>query len=237
MIRIGLIGDYNGAIIAHQAIPEAIRLAGVKFAVDVGCDWLATDEIGDLRNYTGLWCVPGSPYRSMDGALRAIRFAREEQLPFLGTCGGFQHAVVEYARNVMGWEDADHAETAPDARRQVITHLECGLIEVTNNIRLRPGTLIRKAYGREEIVEAYHCRYGLNPEFLGKISASGMRVTAEDSLDEVRGLELDQHPFFVLTLFQPERGALRGECPPLVSALVEACLVNQPRAEIQQRRG
>jgi CTP synthase (UTP-ammonia lyase) len=229
MIRIGLIGDYNGAIVAHQAIPEAIRLAGLKLGVDVRSEWLATDEIGGLEKYAGLWCVPGSPYRSMDGALHAIRFAREARRPFLGTCGGFQHAVVEYARNVMGWDDADHAETAPGARRQVITHLDCGLIEVTNNIRLRPGTLIRKAYGREEIVEAYHCRYGLNPEFLGKINASGMRVTGEDSLDEVRGLELDRHPFFVLTLFQPERGALRGECPPLVSALVEACASAEAR--------
>jgi CTP synthase (UTP-ammonia lyase) len=223
MIRIGLIGDYNAAIIAHQAIPEGIRLAGKELGVDVGSEWLATDDIGDLTRYAGLWCVPGSPYRSMKGALRAIRFAREERRPFLGTCGGFQHAVIEYARNAMGWEDADHGETAPDARRQVITMLECGLVEVTNNIRLRPGTRIRKAYGREEIVEAYHCRYGLNPEFLGQITANGMRVTAEDSLDEVRGLELDQHPFFVLTLFQPERGALRGECPPLVAALVDAC--------------
>jgi CTP synthase (UTP-ammonia lyase) len=233
MIRIGLIGDYNAAIIAHQAIPEAVSLAGKKLGVDVGSEWLATDDIGDLTRYAGLWCVPGSPYRSMEGALRAIRFAREERLPFLGTCGGFQHGVIEYARNVMGWADADHAETAPWARRQVITHLECGLVEVTNNIRLRPETRIRKAYGREEIVEGYHCRYGLNPEFLGQISANGMRVTAEDSLDEVRGLELDQHPFFVLTLFQPERAALRGECPPLVAALVDACLVNQARAKIE----
>jgi CTP synthase (UTP-ammonia lyase) len=102
MIRIGLIGDYNAAIIAHQAIPEGIRLAGKELGVDVGSEWLATDDIGDLTRYAGLWCVPGSPYRSMKGALRAIRFAREERRPFLGTCGGFQHAVIEYARNAMG---------------------------------------------------------------------------------------------------------------------------------------
>ncbi len=227
MIRIGLIGDYDAAMTAHRAIPQAIALAGEKLGVEVGSEWLATDQIGDLTGYAGLWCVPGSPYRSMDGALRTIRFAREERRPFLGTCGGFQHGVIEYARNVMGWPDADHGETAPDARRQVITMLECGLVEVTNNIRLRTGTRISKAYGREEIVEGYHCRYGLNPEYLGRIAAQGMRVTAEDSLDEVRGLELDEHPFFVLTLFQPERAALRGECPPLVAALVSACLAQR----------
>jgi len=223
MMRIGLIGDYNGTIIAHQAIPKALRLAAEKSGVNVGFEWLPTQEIGDLEEYAGLWCVPGGPYRSMDGALRAIQFAREQGRPYLGTCAGFQHGVIEYARNALGWADADHAETAPNARRPVITMLECGLVEVTNNIRLTGGTRVREAYGREEIVEAYHCRYGLNPEFLGRITAGGMRVTAIDSLDEVRGLELDDHPFFVMTLFQPERAALRGECPPLVAAFVNAC--------------
>jgi CTP synthase (UTP-ammonia lyase) len=226
MIRIGLIGDYNATIIAHQAIPRALRLAGENNGAEVGFEWLPTDEMGDLEEYAGLWCVPGSPYRNMHGALRAIQFAREQRRPYLGTCGGFQHGVIEYARNVMGWADADHAETTPNARRPVITMLECGLVEVTNNIRLTAGTRVRKAYGREEIVEGYHCRYGLNPEFLGRIAAGGLRVTAIDSLDEVRGLELDEHPFFVMTLFQPERAALREECPPLVAAFVKACLVD-----------
>jgi len=65
--------------------------------------------------FDGFWCVPASPYRDIDGALRAIRFAREQRRPFLGTCGGFQHAVLEYARNVLGWADAEHGELAPNA--------------------------------------------------------------------------------------------------------------------------
>jgi CTP synthase (UTP-ammonia lyase) len=226
MITIGLIGDYNAAVIAHQAIPKAISLAGERVGVGVEFEWVPTDEIGDvgrIERYTGLWCVPGSPYRSMDGALRAIRFAREEHRPFLGTCGGFQHAVVEYARNVLGWADAEHAETAPGASRPVISMLECSLVEVTNTLRLVAGTRTRAAYGREGIVEGYHCRYGLNPAFLQHLTAHQLRVAAEDSLGEVRALELDEHPFYVTALFQPERAALRGESPPLVEALVRAC--------------
>jgi CTP synthase (UTP-ammonia lyase) len=226
MITIALIGDYNAVVIAHQAIPKAISLAGERLGVGVEFEWVPTDEIGDvgrIERYTGLWCVPGSPYRSMDGALRAIRFAREEHRPFLGTCGGFQHAVVEYARNVLEWPDAEHAETAPGTSRPVISMLECSLVEVTNTLRLVGGTRIRAAYGREEIVEGYHCRYGLNPAFLQQLTAQQLRVAAEDSLGEVRALELDEHPFYVTALFQPERAALRGECPPLVEAFVRAC--------------
>lgn len=226
MISIGLIGDQNAAVIAHQAIPKAISLAGERLGVDVRFEWVPTEEIGDVgrvEQYSGLWCVPGSPYRSMDGALRAIRFAREARRPFLGTCGGFQHAVIEYARNVLRWADAEHAETAPGAGRPVISMLECSLVEVTNTLRLKAGTRIREAYGRDETAEGYHCRYGLNLAFLRQLTAQQLRVAAEDSLGEVRALELDEHPFYVITLFQPERAALRGECPPLVAAFVNAC--------------
>jgi CTP synthase (UTP-ammonia lyase) len=224
--RIGLIGDYDSSVPAHQAIPAAIRLAADELKLAVDFEWVPTIEIAGAQrilHYAALWCVPASPYRSIDGALLAIRFARENHRPFLGTCGGFQHAIVEYARNVLGWADAEHGETSPDAQRRVITLLECALIETTDAIRLRPGSRIAQAYGREEIVEGYRCRYGLNPEFLTQLTCGPLRVAAEDRSHEVRAVELDDHPFFVATLFQPERAALKGQVPPLIAAFVRAC--------------
>jgi CTP synthase (UTP-ammonia lyase) len=117
-IRIGLIGDYDASVVAHQSIPVALQLAAKELALTIVPEWVPTEEIQDVAcvaGFDGLWCVPASPYRNMEGALRAVRFAREKRRPFLGTCGGFQHAVIEYARNVLGWTNADHAETAPDA--------------------------------------------------------------------------------------------------------------------------
>lgn len=110
-IRIALIGDYDPQVTAHQAIPVALEMAAEHSGLNVQWQWLATDDIHaetPLHRFDGVWCVPASPYRSMDGALLAIRFAREQRRPFLGTCGGFQHAVLEYARNVLGWSDAEH---------------------------------------------------------------------------------------------------------------------------------
>jgi CTP synthase (UTP-ammonia lyase) len=224
MVNIGLIGDYDASITAHQAIPEALRLAAAEREVAVEFEWVPTAEItGDRRisPFGGLWCVPGSPYRSMAGALRAIRFARESGRPFLGTCAGLQHAVIEYARNVLGWSDAEHAETAPDAKRIVISLLECGLVEATESIQLLPETCIRNSYGRDEIIEGYRCRYGMNPVFLSEITSGSLRIAAQSQSGEVRALELADHPFFVATLFQPERAALKGVLPPLVRTLVE----------------
>jgi CTP synthase (UTP-ammonia lyase) len=226
MPAIALIGDYDASVPAHQAIPLALGLAGDRLGYPTRFEWIPTDEIEStprLTPFDGVWCVPASPYRSMDGALTAIRFARETRRPFLGTCGGFQHAVIEYARNVLGWADAEHGETAPNSQRLVITPLACSLVEVADTVTLRPGTRIAQAYERSEIVEGYRCRYGMNPEFLAQITARDLRVTAEDRDGDVRALELEGHPFFVATLFQPERAALRGECPPLVAAFVRAC--------------
>lgn len=224
-IHIGLIGDYDAATLAHQAIPRALALAADAAAEPVHYEWVPTQEIQDasrVSGFDGLWCVPASPYRSMEGALRAIRFAREQGRPFLGTCGGFQHAILEYARHVLGWADAEHAETKPNAARPVITPLTCALVEKTDTIRFRQGSILAAAYGCLEATEGYHCNYGINPAFLSAIVSGPLRVSAEDRIGEVRAVELEGHPFFVATLFQPERAALIGKTPPVVAAFVRA---------------
>jgi CTP synthase (UTP-ammonia lyase) len=230
-IRIGLIGDYDAAVLAHQAIPRSLALAGETVSASVHYEWVPTREIRDesrIDTFDGVWCEPASPYRSVEGALRAIRFAREHERPFLGTCGGFQHAIVEYARNVLGWPDAEHAETAPNAARPVITPLTCTLVEKTDTIRFRKGSILAAAYGCLETIEGYHCSYGINPAFLSAIFSGPLRVSAEDAAGEVRAVELERHPFFVATLFQPERAALTGKTPPLAAAFVRAVIAREP---------
>ena len=220
---IGLIGDKDPTVAAHRAIPMALHHAADTLKIEVEYTWVATDEVTSASRislFDGLWCVPASPYRSMDGALRAIRHARERGVPFLGTCGGFQHAIVEYARNVLGWANAEHAETAPDARRAVISSLAYALVDATGSVRLFAGTRIAAAYGADETSEGYRCRYGLNPEFRAALVAGPLRAAADDEIGEVRAIELDGHPFFVTTLFQPERAALQGKAAPRVEAFV-----------------
>ncbi len=160
-----------------------------------------------------------SPYKNAQGAFTAIRYARENGVPFLGTCGGFQHALIEYARNVMGWDDAAHAET-DSAGRMVVTPLACSLVEQTGTIELRHNTLIARAYGKDAIDEGYHCNYGVSPAFAAELDKTDLRVTGWDEEGEVRAVELITHPFFVATLFQHERAALSGRPAPLVHALL-----------------
>lgn len=223
-LRIALVGDYNHDVVAHQAIPLAIDDAAAVLEITADYDWLATSEIksrDDLVGYDAIWVVPASPYKNPEGAFIAIQYARENAIPFLGTCGGFQHAIIEYARNVMGVGDAAHQET-DSAGRMVIVPLSCSLVEQEAEVELRPNTLIARAYGREKISEGYHCNYGISPDFAAELEKSDMRVTAWDEDGEIRAVELTNHPFFVATLFQHERNALAGRPVPLVQAMLKA---------------
>jgi len=223
-VRIALVGDFNPEVIAHQAIPLAIDDAAAVQDITADYDWIATSDINsadDLVGYDALWLVPASPYKNAEGAFIAIRYARENSLPFLGTCGGFQHAIIEYARNVLGWQDAAHAETDTEGR-MVIAPLSCSLVEKSDTIELRSNTLIAKAYGRLCIEEGYHCSYGISPEFASELEEGALRVTGWDEEGEIRAVELVTHPFFVGTLFQHERNALAGRPAPLVHAFLRA---------------
>ena len=228
MTRIALIGDHDPAITAHRAIPLALERAASDARLPLSWDWIGTETIGDdaakrLDDHYGIWCVPGSPYRSTDGALAAIRFARESGRPFLGTCGGFQHALLEYARSVWGRVSAAHGELEPDAEDVVIAPLSCSLVNASERIRLEPGSRLGAIYGEPQADEAYQCSYGLAPAYAERLSSGLLRIAARGASGEVRAVELDGHPFYVATLFQPERSALAGRAQPLIAAFAAAC--------------
>ena len=225
LVNIAIVGDRDDSIAAHLAIPLALANAASALDVDLVFDWLASDRIDDVARLTpfdAFWVAPGSPYRSLDGALRAIGYARTEGRPFLGTCGGFQHALLEYARHVLDWPDAMHAESDPGVGRPVIAALECSLVEARGSVALAPGSRIARAYASMTAPTIYRCRYGLNRAFRAALTAGSLRGTADDENGDLRAVELDGHPFFVATLWQPERAALEGQRVPLAEALVTA---------------
>jgi CTP synthase (UTP-ammonia lyase) len=224
-LTIALIGDYNPSVKAHQAIPRALALASEG---DIDCHWewvhtsTLTGDLSDrLADYDGVWCVPASPYANPRGALNAIRFARETGRAFLGTCGGFQHAIMEYAEAVWGVAAA-HAETDADAIDPVIAPLNCSLVEQSGELYFEPRSRLASIYGVGSTSEEYHCRYGLNPRYAERLKSGPLRIAARDGAGDVRAIELDGHPFFIGTLFQPERSAFSGRKHPLIRAFVVA---------------
>ena len=225
-VRIGLVGDRNDVHAAHRAIPKALELAAAEAGVDLEVEWIGTETVDPsapaLERCDGLWCIPASPYRSAEGALAAIRFAREQGVPFLGTCGGFQHTIIEVAFSIWGVDTVGHAELDPDAKDPIISVLACKLIETGAPVHFKRGSKLAEAYGALTAVEEYHCGYGFNARYRHHLERGPLEVTAWDDDGDVRGVELEGHPFFVATLFQPERAGLKGRVPPIVRAYLSA---------------
>ena len=228
MIRIGLIGEKKQGVKAHVAIPQALELAAHHLDYPFEAEWLTTPALEQgteqrLAAYQALWFVPNTPYVSMDGALRALRYAREHHIPTLGTCGGCQHMIIEYARNVLGMTEADHAEAHPDASVLLITPLVCSNTGIITTCKLAPGSRVASIYATNEVTEQYGtCNYGPNAQFWPVLEQGGLHVTGTDVDGNARIVEIDQHPFFIGTLFQPELSAFRQIVHPLIRALLQA---------------
>ncbi|HEX7622427.1 MAG TPA: hypothetical protein VF400_02570 [Anaeromyxobacteraceae bacterium] len=220
---VGIVGDRDPRLLVHTATEAAFS----HVAQPLPFEWIPTDQIPAdpaerLSRYAALLIAPASPYRSTEGALTAIRFARERGVPLLGTCGGFQHAVLEFARNVLGVPDAEHAETSPDAPRLAVTPLACSLAGQDHPVRLFPGSRMAALHGSLETVEPFFCRFGINPEYRPAFERHGFAVTADDERGEPRVMELAGHPFFVVTLYVPQARSRAGSPHPVIEALVAA---------------
>jgi CTP synthase (UTP-ammonia lyase) len=221
--RIGIIGDFNATNPTHIATNDCIQhAAGSLGACAFEAVWLPTDQPHNFGDYQGLLCSPGSPYRSLEGALAGIRYAREHQIPFLGTCGGSQHLVLEYARNVMGIRGAAHAESDPHASCLFITPLSCSLAGKTMEVRVKPGTRAATIYQSARTTEKYYCNFGLNPAYQEQLELAGLEVSGTDDTGEARILELPSHPFFVGTLFLPQANSTKDTPHPIVLAFFAA---------------
>jgi CTP synthase (UTP-ammonia lyase) len=157
-----------------------------------------------------------------------VRTAREQGLPFLGTCGGFQHALLEFARNVCGLPGVENAEVTPEAAEHLIVPLECSLKGHEEAVMIAPGTLAAKISGAGRRTERYHCDYGLNPDYLERLSQAGLAFSGFDDSGQVRIAELPGHPFFIGTLFQPELHGDGTQPHPIIVALAAAATAHAP---------
>jgi CTP synthase (UTP-ammonia lyase) len=218
---IAVVGDRDPSHLTHRELDAALAL----MPAGVDAPWVATDgpEASRLDRYDALWIVPGTPYRDERPVFAGIECARTEGVPILGTCGGFQHMVVEFARNAAGISEAAHAETAPDAGVHAVSPLACSLEGEVRQVTTVPGTRVAALCGPGPFAGFHWCNYGLSPAVLDRLVAAGLVVSATAPDAGVEAVELPDHPFYVGTLFQPQVGSSEtGALHPLIAALVEA---------------
>jgi CTP synthase (UTP-ammonia lyase) len=229
---VAVIGDRTPSTDPQDTIAPAIAHAAAGLGVAAPeVRWVPSESLagpGDaarlLAGTAAVWAAPGGPHRSMPGMLAGIRWARETGTPFLGTCAGFQLAVVEFARNVLGQERATHAEYDPDAPKEdlFVDELLCSLAGQTMRVEL-VDEAVRAMYGGAAAEERYYCRFGLHPAWRQRVHDAGLRVAAVDTRDgDARILRLADHEWYVLTLFVPQVRSTPQHSHPLVTGWVEA---------------
>lgn len=236
--KIGILGDFDPKSPTLLAIEKSLQHASAQLGMPVEAKWIPTPSLEGpgaekaLEHFDGIWAAPGSPYQSFDGMLKGIQFARERDWPFLGTCGGFQYAFIECARNVLGIKDADSAENHSASKNVIIHPVACAvpnhkkgapkLSGVMPEIRLRPGSYLQGFYGKDVVSEEFFCNFEVNPEFEWAAIEAGFPVVARGPKGEIRAIESPTHRFYVATLFQPQLSSKPSKPHPLIVAFVQA---------------
>jgi len=243
-VDIALVGKY-ALEDAYMSIHEALKHAGLERGVDVNVLWVDSEKMNDdhrerLEAADGVVVPGGFGSRGTEGKIRAIQHAREHDVPFLGLCLGFQLAVVEYARNVLGWEGAHSAEIDDETPYPVIDLLpeQYDLEDLGGTMRLgaheteiEPGSLAHELYGDTSCTERHRHRYEVNPEYIDDLTSDGLTFSGEAG-NRMEILEYDDHPFFFGTQFHPEfRSRPTRASPPfvgLLDAVLEATETEEP---------
>jgi len=237
-VRIAILGEFDPKSPTLPFINQSMQHSAEKLKISLQSQWLPTpsllesDTLKRLESFDGIWAAPGSPYKSFDGMLKGIEFARRRDWPFLATCGGFQYTLIECARNVLGIKDADSAENNSGSKNIIIYPVACavpghakGAPKLSGAIpenQLRPGSYLHSYYGQETISEEFFCNFEVNPEYEWIAMEAGFPVVARGSQGEIRAIESPTHRFFVATLFQPQLSSKPDHPHPLVMAFVQA---------------
>ncbi|TND08191.1 MAG: CTP synthase [Bacteroidetes bacterium] len=239
-IRIGLVGKYIELKDSYKSIAEAFIHAGVSNECKVHIEWIHSEGITDenvksqLKGLKGILVAPGFGHRGIEGKIAAIKYAREEKVPFFGICLGMQCAVIEFGRNVLGMKDAHSTEMDASTKHPVID-----LLEAQKKITNKGGTMRLGAYpcnlaedsrafeiyGRHTIYERHRHRYEFNNEYLADYERGGMAATGinpEGGLVEI--VEVKDHPWFVGVQFHPEYKSTVDNPHPLFVGFVKACV-------------
>jgi CTP synthase len=232
-VKIAVIGKYIELKDAYISIDESIKHAGYHQDIKAEVKYIQAEDLNleELKGYDGILVPGGFGIRGVQGKIEVIQYARENKIPFLGICLGMQTAVIEYARSIMGWEDAHSAEFEPTTTHPVIDIMpDQKGVDMGGTMRLglypcklKEGTLARELYGEELIYERHRHRFEFNNEFKEAMEDAGLIISGaspDGRLAEI--VEIKDHPYFIAGQFHPEFKTRPNRPHPLFSGLIKA---------------
>tara|TARA_B100001057_G_scaffold30466_1_gene27758 strand:+ start:652 stop:2256 length:1605 start_codon:yes stop_codon:yes gene_type:complete len=239
-VNIGLVGKYIKLKDSYKSICEALIHSGTEKNCKVNISWIHSEEIKEnnlnqiFKGLDGVLVAPGFGDRGIEGKISAIKYVRENNMPFLGICLGMQCAVIEFARNILKKSDANSTEMNPDTKNPVIDIME-NQKDIKNkggtmrlgayNCKLEKNSYSHKAYNKQVISERHRHRYEFNNEFLEEFSSNGMKfsgINPDNNLVEI--IEIPKHKWFVGVQFHPEYSSTVLRPHPLFSEFIQACI-------------
>lgn len=237
-VTIALVGKYVSLHDAYISVVEALKHGGIPNKAIVNIKWIDSEGVNDgnvkflLKDANGILVPGGFGTRGIEGKICAIKYARENKIPFLGLCLGMQLSVIEFARNVLGYSDAHTTEINPDTAHPMIHIMpdKDGIVDIGGTLRLGayPCILDKSSksyelYGEEEISERHRHRYEVNNDYREELTSAGMSLVGKSPDDRiVEMVEIKDHPFFIATQAHPELKSRPNKPHPLFKGFVEA---------------
>jgi len=238
-ISIAVVGKYIDLRDAYTSIGESLKHAGIACGYKVDIEWIDSDNLNgtpervreSLRGFDGILVPGGFGERGVEGKIRAIEYARKNDVPFLGLCLGMQLAVIEFARNVLGWEDANSSEFGVTAHPVIdLLPEQHDILDMGGSMRLGnyeavllEGSLAHQLYGSLKIVERHRHRYEVNPEYIDEIESKGMIFSGKNR-NRMEIAEIPSCKFFIGCQFHPEFKSRPENPAPLFKGFVEAAI-------------
>ncbi|MBL8009805.1 MAG: CTP synthase [Flavobacteriales bacterium] len=245
-VHIGLVGKYVELKDAYKSIKEALEHAGAESETKVHIKWVHSEKltarnvVKQLGGLSGILVAPGFGHRGIEGKIEAIKYARENKVPFLGICLGMQCAVIEFARHVLGHADANSTEMNADTTHPVIAMMEeqKAIVNKGGTMRLgaypcavSEGSLAARIYRKKQVSERHRHRYEFNNAYLDAFREAGMLATGMNPQGKlVEIVELKDHPWFVGVQFHPEYRSTVAKPHPLFVAFVQAAVKQRTEA-------
>ncbi len=241
-VSIGLVGKYVELKDSYKSIAESFIHAGSVNECKVNLKWIHSEKLEagnvekDLKGLNGILVAPGFGKRGIEGKISAIQYARENNVPFLGICLGMQCAVIEFARNVIGLQNANSTEIDENTPDKVIDLMleQKEIINMGGTMRLgayacdlKEDSLVKSVYEKDNVMERHRHRYEFNDAYLDQFESNGMNATGtnpDNNLVEI--VELRDHPWFIGTQFHPEYKSTVAQPHPLFSSFVEAATIH-----------